>query len=60
MKTSQTSSATGTMMGAIGGIVAGYVLWLLAFSIVDDNAAVGLGRRWVARNRGNRGRPSCR
>jgi hypothetical protein len=41
MKTSQTSSATGTMMGAIGGIGTGYVLWLLVFSLVDDNAAVG-------------------
>jgi hypothetical protein len=41
MKTSQTSSATGTMTGAIGGIGTGYMLWLLVFSIVDDNAAVG-------------------
>jgi hypothetical protein len=28
-------------VGALGGVVAGYVLWLLAFSIADDNAAVG-------------------
>ena len=30
-----------TILGAIGGAAAGYVLWLLAFSIADDNAAVG-------------------
>jgi len=30
-----------TVVGAIGGVAAGYVLWLLAFSIADDNAAVG-------------------
>ena len=30
-----------TVVGALGGVVAGYVLWLLAFSIADDNAAVG-------------------
>jgi hypothetical protein len=30
-----------TVLGAIGGVAAGYVLWLLAFSIADDNAAVG-------------------
>ncbi len=29
------------VLGAVGGLVAGYVLWLAAFSIVDDNAAVG-------------------
>ena len=29
------------VVGVIGGVVAGYVLWLLAFSIADDNAAVG-------------------
>ncbi len=33
-----------TVVGAIGGAAAGYVLWLLAFSIADDNAAVG---RWA-------------
>ena len=30
-----------TVVGVIGGAAAGYVLWLLAFSIADDNAAVG-------------------
>jgi hypothetical protein len=33
MTTSQTS---GTVVGAIGGIAMGYVLWLLPFSIADD------------------------
>lgn len=32
------------VLGAVGGLAAGYVLWLVAFSIVDDNAAVG---RWA-------------
>ncbi len=47
MKTSETTSttgATGKVVGAIGGVVTGYVLWLVAFSIADDNAAVG---RWA-------------
>jgi hypothetical protein len=44
MKTSQTTGTTGTIVGAIGGLAAGYVLWLVAFSIADDNAAVG---RWA-------------
>jgi uncharacterized membrane protein len=30
-----------TIVGTVGGIAAGYVLWLLAFSVADDNAAVG-------------------
>jgi hypothetical protein len=30
-----------TVLGLLAGIAAGYVLWLVAFSIVDDNAAVG-------------------
>jgi hypothetical protein len=30
-----------TVVGVIGGVAAGYALWLLAFSIADDNAAVG-------------------
>ena len=42
MKTSNTSD---TVMGAIGGVASGYVLWLLAISIGDDNAAVG---QWAA------------
>jgi hypothetical protein len=41
MNTSDTSGITGTLVGAIGGVATGYVLWLLAFSIADDNAAVG-------------------
>jgi hypothetical protein len=36
-----TTSGSGTAMGAIGGAAAGYVLWLAAFSIADDNSAVG-------------------
>jgi hypothetical protein len=35
---------TQTVIGAIAGVAAGYVLWLVAFSIADDNAAVG---RWA-------------
>jgi uncharacterized membrane protein len=35
------SDTTGTTVGAVGGVAAGYVLWLVAFSIADDNAAVG-------------------
>jgi uncharacterized membrane protein len=38
------SDTSGTIVGAIGGIATGYLLWLLAFSIADDNAAVG---RWA-------------
>jgi hypothetical protein len=33
------------VMGAIGGVATGYVLWLVAFSIADDNATVG---HWAA------------
>ncbi len=33
-----------TVIGVIGGAAAGYVLWLVAFSIADDNAEVG---RWA-------------
>lgn len=32
------------VLGVIGGVATGYVLWLVAFSIADDNAAVG---RWA-------------
>lgn len=32
------------VVGAVGGLAAGYVLWLAAFSIADDNAAV---ERWA-------------
>ncbi len=35
------TSGTATAVGAIGGAAAGYVLWLVAFSIANDNAAVG-------------------
>jgi 4-amino-4-deoxy-L-arabinose transferase-like glycosyltransferase len=30
-----------TTVGAIGGLATGYVLWLVAFSIADDNATAG-------------------
>ena len=33
-----------TVLGVIGGVATGYVLWLVAFSIADDNAEVG---RWA-------------
>jgi hypothetical protein len=42
MKTSNTSD---TVMGAIGGVASGYVLWLLAISIGDDVTTVS---RWAA------------
>jgi hypothetical protein len=35
-----------TVLGAIGGVATGYVLWLVAFSIVDDNATAG---QWAPR-----------
>jgi len=38
------TGTTGTVVGAIAGVAAGYVLWLVAFSVADDNAAVG---RWA-------------
>ncbi|OIN80285.1 hypothetical protein [Mycobacterium malmoense] len=44
MKISRTGGTAGTIVGAIGGAASGYVLWLVAFSIADDNAAVG---RWA-------------
>jgi hypothetical protein len=40
-----TSETSGTVVGATGGIATGYVLWLLAFSIADDNAACSLAVR---------------
>jgi hypothetical protein len=36
-----TSETSGTVVGAIGGVATGYVLWLRAFSIADENPAVG-------------------
>lgn len=33
-----------TIVGAIGGVTAGYVLWLVAISIAGDNATAG---RWA-------------
>jgi hypothetical protein len=30
-----------TVIGAIGGVATGYVLWLLAISVGGDNATVG-------------------
>lgn len=33
-----------TVVGAIGGVAAGYVLWLIAISIAGDNATAG---RWA-------------
>ncbi|OBI96371.1 hypothetical protein A5660_08025 [Mycobacterium alsense] len=35
---------TDTVLGVLAGAATGYVLWLVAFSIADDNAAVG---RWA-------------
>jgi hypothetical protein len=34
-------SRSDTVVGAIGGVATGYVLWLVAFSIADDNATAG-------------------
>ncbi|MGA7051402.1 MAG: hypothetical protein WBZ37_09025 [Mycobacterium sp.] len=31
----------GTLVGAIGGLATGYVLWLVAYSIGDDTTRVG-------------------
>ncbi len=31
----------GTLVGAVGGVATGYVLWLVAYSIGDDTATVG-------------------
>ncbi|BAX90846.1 hypothetical protein [Mycobacterium shigaense] len=33
-----------TIVGAIGGVVVGYVLWLIAISVAGDNATAG---RWA-------------
>ena len=55
-----TSNTSDTVMGAIGGVATGYVLWLLAISIGDDVTTVS---RWAAVGSSqcsNRGRPSCR
>jgi hypothetical protein len=40
-----TSNTSDTVMGAIGGVASGYVLWLLAISIGDDVTTVS---RWAA------------
>ncbi|MCW2551215.1 MAG: hypothetical protein JWR78_996 [Mycobacterium sp.] len=40
----RTTDPRGTLVGAIGGVATGYALWLVAFSVVDDNATVG---RWA-------------
>jgi hypothetical protein len=34
----------GTVLGVIGGLVTGYVLWLVAYSVGDDTATVG---NWI-------------
>ena len=31
----------GTVVGAIGGVATGYVLWLVAYSVGDDTTTVG-------------------
>jgi cytochrome bd-type quinol oxidase subunit 1 len=36
-----------TVVGAIGGVLAGYVLWLVAISIAGDNATAGRWAPWV-------------
>jgi hypothetical protein len=40
----RTDPMSRTVTGAALGAAAGYVLWLMVFSIVDDNAAAG---RWA-------------
>jgi hypothetical protein len=36
-----------SLVGAIGGVAAGYVLWLVAISIAGDNATAGRWAPWV-------------
>ncbi|OBA63892.1 hypothetical protein A5647_00045 [Mycobacterium sp. 1100029.7] len=36
-----------TILGALGGAAAGYVLWLLAISFVGDNATAGHWAPWI-------------
>jgi cytochrome bd-type quinol oxidase subunit 1 len=36
-----------TVVGAIGGVAGGYVLWLFAISIAGDNATAGRWAPWV-------------
>jgi hypothetical protein len=42
MRSTDNSQAPQTIVGAIGGLVAGYVLWLLAISIGDDLTTVSV------------------
>src|ERR1700743_2814826 len=39
----RSSVTTETIAGVVGGLAAGYVLWLLAISIGDDVTPVGVG-----------------
>lgn len=34
----------GTLVGTVGGLATGYVLWLVAYSVGDDTATVG---NWI-------------
>jgi hypothetical protein len=37
----KSTDTQGTVVGAIGGVATGYVLWLVAYSIGDDTTTVG-------------------
>ena len=37
----KSTDTQGTVVGAIGGVATGYVLWLVAYSIGDDTTMVG-------------------
>jgi hypothetical protein len=39
----KSTDTQGTVVGAIGGVATGYILWLVAFSIADTTTTVG---RW--------------
>lgn len=38
------TGASGTLLGTIGGLATGYVLWLVAYSVGNDTATVG---NWI-------------
>ena len=37
----KSTDTQGTVVGAIGGVATGYVLWLVAYSVGDDTTTVG-------------------